>query len=140
MVKRTKKSANAKVRNATPNIVDGIKFLSKLESYCYKALKEAGIEAEYEPQSYVLLEPFKYNGESIRKMSYKPDFVGDGFIIECKGMMTETFPLRWKMFKWYLFRNKIEMDLYLPRNQKQVNEVIQQIKDKINGIENLLPA
>ena len=39
MIKR--KKGQGKVRNATPNIFDGIKFRSKLETYCYQKLNEA---------------------------------------------------------------------------------------------------
>lgn len=131
MIRRAKApSLNKKVRNATPNIVDGIKFRSKLESYCYKALKEAGIIAEYENHRYVLLEPFKFRGESIRAMSYTPDFVGDGFIIECKGFANESFPLRWKLFKWYLYSKGIETELYLVKTQKEVMEMVEILKQK----------
>ena len=44
--KKTKKQG--KVKNAQPNIYDGIRFRSKLETYTYKKLKEAKIPAEYE--------------------------------------------------------------------------------------------
>ena len=46
MRKQTKKKSEGRVKNATPNIVDGIKFRSKLESYTYKKLKETNIYAE----------------------------------------------------------------------------------------------
>ena len=64
---------------------DGIKFRSKLEVYCYKKLKENKIKAKYESKSFKLIDKFTYNGESVQKMSYTPDFVGKNFIIECKG-------------------------------------------------------
>lgn len=83
-------SVNKKVRNATPLVYENIKFRSKLEVYCYKKLKENNINAEYESTQYVLLDSFKYNGENIRKMTYKPDFVGTNFIIECKGRANDA--------------------------------------------------
>ena len=51
---RRKKQLNSKVRNATPNEYDGIKFRSKLETYTYKKLKEANIMADYEMHRYYL--------------------------------------------------------------------------------------
>ena len=36
------------VRAKKKKVVDGIEFKSGLEAYMYKALKEAGIQAEYE--------------------------------------------------------------------------------------------
>ena len=108
---------------------DGIKFRSKLEVYCYTQLQEHNIKAEYESTVYTLVEAFKFNGENVRKMTYKPDFVSDTFVIECKGRPNDAFPLRWKLFKYYLYKNNINLTLYLPRNRKDVDAVIQNILD-----------
>lgn len=125
-----KEKGRGKVKNATPNTLDGIDFKSKLESYTYTKLKEVGIIAEYEAVRFEILPAFEYNGESIRRMSYTPDFVGKGFIIECKGLISDSFPLRWKLFKHFLYTENLNYKLYMPRNRKQVDEVIQQI---LNG-------
>ena len=119
---------NKKVRNATVNEYDGITFRSKLESYTYKKLKEANIQTEYETNHFELIPKFEYNGEKIRAMTYKPDFVGYGFIIECKGMVTDSFPLRWKIFKYVLMQTNQDYKLYLVRNQKQVDQMIDELK------------
>lgn len=128
-----KHAANKKVKGATPTEYDGIKFRSKLEVYTYQELKKHGIIAQYEELQFILLEPFKYKEESIRKMGYTPDFVGSEFVIECKGQMNDAFPLRWKLFKNHLHVNNLDYDLYLPRNKKQVDEVVQTIITKRNG-------
>lgn len=107
------KNSKSKVKNATPNIYDGIKFRSKLETYTYKKLKEANIIADYEMHRYELQPAFTYKGEKLRKISYKPDFVGDGFIIECKGHPNDAWPLREKLFKYYLYSNNIDIDFYV---------------------------
>ena len=122
MLKR--KKGQGKVRNAQPNEYDGIKFRSKLETYTYKALKNAGIDAKYEAEHFLLIPKFEYNGEKIRPMTYLPDFVGNGFIIECKGMITDSFPLRFKIFKYSLLLQGKNPKLYLVRNQKQVDQMI----------------
>ena len=113
-----------KIRNATKVEEDGIKFRSKLELYTYKALKKAGITAEYEPKHFEILPKFIYKLEKVRAMVYTPDFVGDGFIIECKGCMNETFPIKFKLFKRYLYLNNLDYKLFLPRNQKDVDKVV----------------
>lgn len=131
---------NKKVRNATPLTFDNIKFKSKLEVYCYQKLKENNIKAFYEGQKFVLLDSFEFNGEKVRKMTYTPDFVGDGFVIECKGMANDAFPLRWKLFKYNLHKQakarKIlglrQIDIYLLRNKKHIEEAIISIKEKFN--------
>lgn len=127
---KSKKKSQGKVRNATPNIYDGIKFRSKLETYTYKKLKEAGIDAEYESTHFELIPKFEYNGEKVRAMTYLPDFVGKNFIIECKGLVTDSFPLRWKIFKYYLKQENKDYKLFLVRNQKQVDEMINELSKK----------
>ena len=120
-----KKQTKGRVKNATPNVYDGIKFRSKLETYTYKKLKEAKIPAHFE-----LIPKFEYNGEKVRAMTYLPDFVGKDFIIECKGLMGDSFPLRWKIFKYTLMQSKANYKLYLVRNQKQVDAMIDELKTK----------
>ena len=123
-----KKKCQGKVRNAQPNIYDGIKFRSKLETYTYKKLKEANIFAEYESTHFELIPKFEYQGEKVRAMTYLPDFVGKDFIIECKGLMGDSFPLRWKIFKYTLMKSNSNYKPYLVRNKKQVDELIDKLK------------
>jgi len=126
-----KKATKGKVRNATPTTYDKINFKSKLEVFCYKLLLKNNIEANYEKHKFIILDSFKYNDEAVRQMTFKPDFVVlDEFVIECKGWANESFPLRWKFFKHFLYQNSIQLDLYLPRNQKQVIEAVETILRK----------
>jgi hypothetical protein len=121
---------------------DGIKFASGLEKYMYKALKEANIKAKYEGEIYTIVEGFEFpmacferqsNGKGdlidrgnkkILPIKYTPDFVGDDFIIECKGRANESFPMRWKLFKKYLSEHLENVTLYKPQNQKECDKVI----------------
>ena len=57
-------------------------------------------------------------------------FIGKDFIIECKGRANESFPLRWKLFKLWLTKNKIGKTLYKPQNQKDVDLMIMLMKEK----------
>ena len=116
-----------KVRNATAVDKYGIHFRSKLELYTYEAFMNAGIPVKYEPKHFVLIPKFEYLGEKIRPITYLPDFVGRGFIVECKGLMGDSFPIRWKLFKHYLKRHKAKTKLYLVRNHKQVDNMIQEL-------------
>ena len=129
--------------------VDGIQFASGLEKYMYLALKEAKIKARYEGETYVLQDSFVFNNKSYEKQSngkgefknrgekkilnikYTPDFVSPSFIIECKGRANESFPLRWKMFKKYVNWKMKHVTLYKPQNQKECDEVIKLILNKI---------
>ena len=130
-------------------IIDGIQFASGLEKYMYLALKEAKIKAEYEGETYVLQDSLVFNNKSYEKQSngkgefknrgekkilnikYTPDFVSPSFIIECKGRANESFPIRWKMFKKYVKAHLKHVTLYKPQNQKDCDEVIKLILNKI---------
>ena len=128
MRKQTKKKSEGRVKNATPNVVDGIKFRSKLESYTYKKLKEANIYADYEQHRYELLPAFEFSGKKIRAITYLPDFVGHDFIIECKGFPNEAWPLREKLFKYYMNRFLPNHRFYLVHTQKEVDAMIDELK------------
>ena len=130
---KSKSSTNKKVKNATPLVYNDIKFKSKLEVYCYKKLLEHNIVPGYEEVKFTILDSFEYDNEKIRKMTYTPDFVGPEWVIECKGQMNDAFPLRWKLFKHYLYTNNIRYNLYLPRNQKDINEVVEKITKRMNN-------
>ena len=116
-----------KVRNATKVDKYGLHFRSKLECYTYEAFMNAGIPVQYEPKHFELLPKFEYQQEKIRAMTYLPDFIGNGFIVECKGLMGDSFPLRWKLFKYYLKKHRSKIKCYLVRNHKQVDEMIQEL-------------
>lgn len=121
-----------KVKNVTKVSKYGINFRSKLECYTYEAFMNAGISVKYEPKHFELLPKFEYLGEKIRPITYLPDFIGNGFVVECKGLMGDSFPLRYKLFKYYLKKHRSKMKCYLVRNHKQVDEMIEDIKQKAN--------
>lgn len=116
-----------KVKNATKVDKYCIHFRSKLELYTYEAFMNAGIPVKYEPKHFTLLPKFEYLGEKIRPITYLPDFIGRGFVVECKGLIGDSFPLRYKLFKYYLKKHRSKMRCYLVRNHKQVDEMIQNI-------------
>lgn len=124
--------SKGRVRNATKVDKYGLHFRSKLECYTYEAFMNAGIPVEYEPKHFTLLPKFEYNQEKIRAMTYLPDFIGKGFVVECKGLMGDSFPLRWKLFKYYLKQHGSKMKCYLVRNHKQVDEMIQELLSQKN--------
>ena len=126
---------------------DGISFASGLESNTYIALKKNKLYEGYESETFQIVESFQFpnisyekqansKGEYINRGSkkilgikYTPDFIGKDYIIECKGRPNESFPLRWKLFKLWLTKNKIGKILYKPQNQKEVDLTITLIKE-----------
>lgn len=121
-----------KVRNATAVDAHGIHFRSKLELYTYEAFQKAGIPVKYEYKHFTLLPKFEYLGEKIRPITYLPDFLGKGFVVECKGLIGDSFPLRYKLFKYYLHKHHSKMKCYLVRNHKQVDEMISELLNQKN--------
>ena len=126
---------------------DGINFASGLERYTYMALKKEKLFEGYENEVFQLVEGFDFTNQAYEKQAngkgeyinrgqkkilgikYTPDFVGKDYIIECKGRANESFPLRWKLFKLWLTKNKIGKTLYKPQNQKEVDRTVMLIKE-----------
>jgi hypothetical protein len=126
-------------------VYDGITFASGLEKYMYKALKTAGINFKYEGYTYELIPAFMFTNECFERQSngkgdfinrgnkkvlnlkYTPDFVGETFIIETKGRANESFPLRWKLFKKWMYENNDNRTLYKPQNQSECDKTVQSI-------------
>ncbi len=124
---------------------DGITFASGLEKYMWMALRKAKIQAVYEGHTYEIFPAFNFETSAIERcangkgdykdrgqkkilnISYTPDFIGKGFIIECKGRANESFPLRWKMFKKYVQEHLPNVILYKPQNQKECEETVRLI-------------
>ena len=139
MAKKYKKT-RSKVKNAKKVIFNGIEFKSKLELYAYKLLTIKKIKCEYEKHTFTIFENFilpqtcyegttkkLYNkGSKVRKITYTPDFVDPlgKWIIETKGYANDSFPLRWKLFKRHLKNNNLSYVLFMPRNKRQVDEVV----------------
>ena len=130
---------------------DGIKFASGLERYMYMALKKAKIKAKYEGQTFQLIPSFEFDLECIERcangkgeyknrgnkkilnIKYTPDFIGKDFIIETKGRANESFPLRWKLFKKLITERRLgPLTLYKPQNQKECDETVRLILEKLN--------
>lgn len=144
MRKKTNRSSSKKRGPVVSKkvVYDGIQFQSGLEKYMYIALKNAGIKFRYEVESFELIPGFNFKNNSyerqsngkgkytqrgnkkVRPITYKPDFTGPGFIIECKGRANESFPIRWKLFKRYVALNMPNVTLYKPQNQKECDETV----------------
>ena len=65
---------NRKVLNATKTEENGVIFDSRLERYMHDLLKSHGIGFLFQKR-YTLQEPFTYNGENVRAITYTMDFL-----------------------------------------------------------------
>ena len=142
MRKRRKKNGPVRSKKV---VFDGITFASGLERYMYQVLKKAKIKAKYEGETFTLINGFEFEIDSYERQSngkgefknrgdkkilpikYTPDFIGNEFIIECKGRANESFPMRWKLFKRMINISRPYVTLYKPQNQKECDQVIELI-------------
>ena len=150
-----KKTKNKKVKNATPLSYDGIDFKSRLEAIVYKTFKDAGFNIQYEPCKYVLWRGFKptipfYNRKKKTKHSnvtalkldnkklmdttYTPDFQfkhnGYLIIIESKGLETDSFMIKKKLFRQYLemnVPNSIYFEVFSKAHALQAVEIVKNL-------------
>ena len=156
---------NKKIKNAHPKEYNGIKFKSQLEVMTYKTLFELGLNPQYEKEKYVLWDgfiptvpfytknSFKRKNHNIEvlspftvkdkrpptKISYTPDFTFDykdkHIIIECKGMVNDVFPYKFKMFRKSLetLNDKDAIEVWEIFSKRQLLECIEHLKQNTNG-------
>ena len=86
--------------NSKRGVYDGIKFASQLEISCYKLLKEAGIDFEYEGEVFELMSEFH---------------------------LENVFPLRWKMFLNTIFQTNDKRAIYMPTTKADCQLVVEDI-------------
>ena len=105
--KRERKTKTKSKYNNSKTVVDGIKFDSIKEAKRYKELKlmeDNGYIKNLELQPRFELTPTqKWNGKTLRKMSYVADFMyedltGDVIVEDTKGFRTDTYICKMKMF------------------------------------------
>lgn len=146
---RRKTSKRRQITRSTKVKEDGIEFASKLELHMYRLLKKAKIKNLYEGKTFTIIKGCSFSMPSYEKtkgskqlhdrgnkkllpIKYTPDFIDvqdpPRFIIETKGNPNESFPIRWKLFKMHLIEEGIETNLFMPRNQKDCEEVVAILK------------
>ena len=126
--KKTGKYGNSKL------IVDGVKFDSKLELYCYNLLKNLGFDFEFQKQI-ILIDKFRYNNENIRAITMIVDFVvhhnGVCIYIDSKGFATEVSKIKYKMLKNSL-KDNLNTEVLGLHSQKEANNYLIELKNKEN--------
>lgn len=116
-----KPKPNAKIKNATKSVVDGIAFDSNLEKHMYDLLKGAGVAFEFQ-KVFVLQDKFKYGTENVRAITKIVDFYLStrNMVIDTKGYNNDVSPLKHKMLKWALKTNYgIEPKIEMPSTKKE---------------------
>ena len=147
---------NKKVIGATECEKDGIKFKSKWECKVYQMLKEAGLNPQYEGLKITLQEAFepkvpfftrikdkrrlpgfRIDDYKVRAITYSPDFKvvynNKTYFIEAKGMKTDSYQLKVKLFRKWLEENypdSIAFEVYIQRHVKDIIEIIKNEESK----------
>jgi hypothetical protein len=113
--------------------IDGIVFASKFEGRCYVALRELVPASHLHLQPrFLLQEGYNLIGKKERAIYYVADFllgperlqeddplVPGHFVIDAKGFKTADFLLKKKLFE-YRYQHR----LYMPKNLKELGEII----------------
>lgn len=140
---------NKKIKNASPLEYDSIQFKSKLEKMAYQTLREKGLPAEYEPRKFIIWEGFtptvpfydkdkvtrmlKLNEKKLVSISYTPDFIirhnGYLVIVEMKGALNDTYPIKRKMFRKWLEEHEPKSVYFEIYTKKQLLQAIDIIKN-----------
>lgn len=140
--------ANKKIIGATAKEYNGIKFKSKLEVIVYSTLLQEGFKPKYEEEKFVVWEGFKptvpfYNKDKetrmlkienakVRDITYTPDFTFEYkdvlIVIEAKGFENDTFPIKKKLFRKYLEKNRPSSLYFEIYTKKQLMQAISIIK------------
>lgn len=155
---------NKKIKNAHPKEYNGIKFKSRLEVMTYKTLIEYGFTPKYEKETFILWDglipsvPFYTKNKFKRKnrnieiisdstckdnrplgtITYTPDFTftynNKYIIIECKGMINDVFPYKFKLFRALLEKrdDKDNIEIWEIFSKKQLIECIEHLKEENN--------
>lgn len=115
-------TGNRKVKNATKSECDGVVFDSRLERHMHDALTAHGIVFEFQ-KKYTLQESFRYNGETVRAITYTVDFYlpDHDIAVDTKGISTQQGQLRIKMLKRLFADLGRSTAIELPRTPAECN-------------------
>lgn len=141
---------NKKVKGATECSIDGINFKSKWECTVYEMLKEANLNPQYEGikihlqdtfepkvpfytriKSKKRLSGFKVDNYKVKAITYSPDFKvvynDRTYFIEAKGMKTDSYNIKVKLFRKWLesnYPNAVAFEVYTKQNVKDTINII----------------
>lgn len=123
------KNDKKRVRGAQKTQIGKIIFRSKLEAKVYTILKGLKFNPSYETETFTIIDKFEWQGKKYRPTTYTPDIIvnrdGIKYIIECKGFITDTFPLKKKLFVNYLRINNLkDYHYYVIKTSKDLTNLI----------------
>lgn len=126
---KIKPTANAKIKNATKTIINGISFDSRLEAYLHGLLTAAGIHFEFQ-KKFELQAKFRYRYENIRAIAIIFDFYlpERNILIDTKGWQTYDGKMKHKMLKSVLKHlHDIQPEILMPKNKKECDLLLNRL-------------
>lgn len=125
MIKRSK-YGNKKLE------VDGVKFDSKLELFCYDLLTKLNFEFEFQ-KKIILIDSFRYNKKAIRPITLTVDFVVKhndiDYYIDIKGFATDVSKIKYKMLRYQLKDNP-KTDVLWLHTQRGIVQFLNNLKEE----------
>ena len=108
--------------------VDGVVFDSKWECKAYLLLKSMLGKDSFELSPVYELQPsFKFGSKTIRAIKYIGDFLikynGEEYVVDTKGMETDVFKIKEKMFK-----HKFDKEIIKLKRASQLVDFVETIK------------
>lgn len=155
---------NKKIKGATQEVCNNIKFKSKIEASVYKHLLQAGFNPVYEGMTFTLWGGFKptvpyytmsgkhnkLNNTKLRDITYTPDFTfmyeNKLIIIEVKGFTNDVFPYKFKMFRKILeekpyANNTLVFEIFSIKQLKECVKIIKEYDpDRKNTESDFIPS
>jgi hypothetical protein len=124
MIKRSK-YGNKKLE------VDGVKFDSKLELFCYDLLTKLNFDFEFQ-KKIILIDGFRYNKKAIRPITLTVDFVVKhndiDYYIDIKGFATDVSKIKYKMLRYQLKDNP-KTDVLWLHSQRSIIQFLNNLKE-----------
>jgi protein associated with RNAse G/E len=112
-------------------VIDGVKFDSKLEYYCYGYLNLIGVDFDFQ-HKITLIDKFRFNDKGVRATTLTVDFVvrknEKTYYVDTKGFATEVSKLKYKMLQHKL-KDEENVDVVWLKNKKEVNGFINSLID-----------
>lgn len=120
---------NAKVKNATKVVQNGISFDSRLEAYLHGLLTSAGIYFEFQ-KKFELQAKFTYREKTIRPIAIIFDFylTERNILIDTKGWQTYDGKIKHKMLKSVLKHlHDMQPEIIMPKNKKECDLLLNKL-------------
>lgn len=109
---------SSRIQGVHPKEYNGVQYKSTLEAETARTLDKLGLPVNYEKKKISLLDGFRcpYQKNKVIGITYKPDFILDNIIIECKGFETPEWRNKKKYIYKYLMENEPNTLFYQTHN------------------------